>query len=242
LIFISGSTTVYPICVVASQEFMDVHRHIEIEITSEGSTVGIRDAGLGISDIGMASRDMKDEEKEKYPDLITTRIGSDGLSIVVHNDNPVTGLTMDQLKKIYLGEITKWSEVGGPNMDIILVGRDANSGTRGAFDELVLDDASPAESMQKLASNSLVHSEVQDSKYAIGYIGLGFVDDDVTPLKIDNTEASVETVQSGTYPISRPLNIVTNGEPEGKTKEFIDFLLSDDGQDIVAAQDFVPLV
>ena len=238
---LSGSTTVFPIGKAAADEYMKNNDHVSIIISAGGSGVGIKDAASGKSDIGMASRDLKDSEKTDYPGLRTIRIGDDGLSIVVHEENPLTELTLDQVKKVFLGEITNWSELGWENETIIPVGRDAESGTRGAFDELVLDDAEPSSSMLEKSSNGLVFTEVKDSRYSIGYIGLGYVDKGVKPLKIDGISPTISTVQGGTYPISRPLNFVTKGEPKGEVKKFIDFMISSDGQQIVEEQDFVPI-
>jgi phosphate transport system substrate-binding protein len=238
---ISGSTTVFPIGKAAADEYMSLNKHVNIIISAGGSGIGIKDANSGDSDIGMASRDLKQSEKDSYPALKAIRIGDDGLSIVVHDDNPINDLTLDQVKKIFLGEITNWEELGWDNATIVPVGRDEESGTRGAFDELVLDDGSPTGDMLQKSSNGLVYTEVKDSKYAIGYIGLGYVDSGVKPIKIDGISATISTVQDGSYPISRPLNFITNGEPKGEVKKFIDFVVGPDGQAIVESQDFVPI-
>jgi phosphate transport system substrate-binding protein len=238
---LSGSTTVFPIGKAAADEYMKNNDHVSIIISAGGSGVGIKDAASGKSDIGMASRDLKDSEISDHPNLNIIRIGDDGLSIVVHEDNPLTELTLEQVRKIFLGEIANWSELGWENKTIIPVGRDAESGTRGAFDELVLDDGEPSSSMLEKASNGLVFTEVKNSKYTIGYIGLGYIDQGVKLLKIDGVTPTISTVQGGSYPISRPLNFVTNGKPKGEVKKFIDFMISSDGQQIVEEQDFVPI-
>lgn len=240
-IVMSGSTTVLPIGESAASRYMSENDHVTIIVSAGGSGVGVKDAISGRSDIGMASRGLKDSELAQEPKLNAIRIGDDGLSVVVNDENPVTGLTLEQAKQVYLGEITNWAELGWDNETIIIVGRDVESGTRGAFDELVLDEATPSSLMLEKSSNGLVYTEVKDTKYAIGYIGLGYIDVGVIPLEVDGIAPTVTSVQDGTYPISRPLNFVTLGEPEGEVKRFIDFVVSAEGQDIVADQDFVPI-
>jgi phosphate transport system substrate-binding protein len=241
-ISISGSTTVFPIVDEASKAFMDDHSSVHIIVTSGGSGKGVKDVGLGTSDIGMASRNLKDSEIDDYPDLKTHKIANDGLSIIVHEDNPITDLTMDQLRSIYAGEIDNWKDLGGDDHPIILVGRDEISGTRATFDEMVMGDKALSSGMSQEESNDKVHDKVMVNKHGIGYVGHGFLGDGVKVIDLDGITPTIETVQDGTYPISRPLNVVTDGEPGGAVKDFIDFLKSEDGQKIVEEQGFIPLV
>lgn len=237
---ISGSTTVLPIASSAAEEYQKDH-DVTINVNGGGSSVGVTMAGTGVADIGMASREIKDSEMDEYPDIISIPVAKDGIAIIVHKDNTVSGLTVTQVKEIYQGDITNWNEVGGPDMEIVMVGRDSASGTRGTFDELVLDKEDPSLDMIEQQSNGDVHSTVKTTKGAIGYVGLGYLDNEVKGVPVDGVEPSISTVQDDSYPIARNLNFLTLGEAEGLAADFIDFLLSSEGQAIVEEEGFVPL-
>ena len=240
-ISISGSTTVQPIAVAAAEDWMNAHSKDIITVSAGGSSVGIKDVAAGTSDIGMASRELKQSEKDENPDLVQHIVAKDGIGIIVHKNNPITGLTLEQVKKMYLGEITNWNEIGGPDKEIVIVGRDSASGTRATFDELVLDDQDPSENMQQKQSNGQVHETIKTNENAIGYVGLGYVDVEVKGVPIDGVEPTVTNVQLGNYPISRNLNMFTKGAATGLAKDFIDYLLSTEGQQIVSDEGFVPI-
>ncbi|MEA3560037.1 MAG: phosphate ABC transporter substrate-binding protein [Candidatus Thermoplasmatota archaeon] len=237
---IAGSTTVLPIASLAAEEYQKEHDVI-INVNGGGSSVGVEMAGTGIADIGMASREVKDSEKDTYPTLRSIPVAKDGIAIIVHKDNTVSGLTIEQVKQIYQGDITNWNEVGGPDLEIVIIGRDSASGTRGTFDELVLDKEDPSLEMIEQQSNGDVHSTVKTTNGAVGYVGLGYLDSEVKGVPIDSVTPSIATVQDDTYPIARNLNFLSLGEPEGLAKEFIDFVLSSAGQALVEDEGFVPL-
>lgn len=150
-------------------------------------------------------------------------------------------MTMEQVKQMYLGEISNWKDVGGPDLEIVLVGRDSASGTRATFDELVLAKAEPSGDMQQKQSNGQVHETVKTNENAIGYVGLGYVDAEVKGVPIDGVAPTVTNVQLGDYPISRNLNMFTNGAATGLAKIFLDYLISTAGQKIVQEEGFVPI-
>jgi len=244
-ITIRGSTTVLPIAQKAAEAYMDKHPSVDIRVSGGGSSVGIQSVGEGIADIGTASRDLKNEEKSGYPNLKPIAIAKDGIAIIVHPDNPVTSLTLGQIRGIYNGTYTNWREVGGPDKEIVVINRDSASGTREFFWKHVMQkDDFVATALEK-NSNGAVKQTVSQTPNAIGYVGLGYVDNSVKAVKIKRDgveiEPTVENVLNGEYPISRSLYMITNGEPKGIAKEFIDFVLSEEGQRIVEEEGFVPV-
>ena len=238
-IAITGSTSVEPLAVKLKDVYTGNNPGLEIEIQGIGSSGGIKAANEGTVDIGNASRNLKPEEKEWG--LTEYVIARDGIAVVVHPDNPVSDISKDKIAQIYKGEITNWKDVGGPDKKIYVISRESGSGTRGAFEELVgfedelLDDAIIAN------GNGGVKADVSKKDDAIGYISLGYVDDTVKSLKIDGTEATVENIQKDEYPIARPFLMVTKGNESKETKAFLDFILSDDGQKIVAEEGYIPV-
>ncbi|MFW9904601.1 MAG: substrate-binding domain-containing protein [Candidatus Thorarchaeota archaeon] len=239
---LSGSTTVLPIAEACAAAYME-ESDADIQVTGGGSSVGVADVTNGVSDIGMASRELKSSEDQS---LVKTVVAKDGIAIIVNPVNSLGAVPRDLIAGIYLGEITLWEDVrdmatfGG---DIVVVGRDEASGTRATFDELVLDDEDPTADMEAFNSNGGVHDKVKATVKAIGYVGLGYLSDDVKGLYVDGVAPTAENVLAGDYPISRDLNFFTKGEPAPNSlaKDFIDFVLSDEGQEIVADEGFVAL-
>jgi len=212
-----------------------------VTVQGGGSGTGVTQVGQGVVDIGNASRDVKSSEYEEYPGLVATAIAADGVVVVVNPDNPVTSLTMEEIAKIFTGEITNWSEVGGEDEEIVVVIREDGSGTRSTFEELVHKDVDPTDEALQKPSNGALKTTVAETPNAIGYIGLGYVDSTVQMVEVDGVVASESTILDGTYPISRNLYMITNGEPTGLAKAFIDFILSDEGQEIVEEEGFIKL-
>ena len=244
-ITIKGSTTVLPIAQKVAELYMAENPNINILVSGGGSSVGIQSVGEGIADIGMASRELKDEEKSRYPNLKPIVIAKDGIVIIIHPDNPITNLTLAQIRGIYNGTYTNWKEVGGLDREIVVINRDSASGTREFFWKHVMHkDDFVATALEK-NSNGAVKQTVSQTPDAIGYVGLGYVDSTVKAVNIKNDgmeiEPTVENILNGKYPISRSLYMITNGEPKGIIKDFIDFVLSDEGQRIVEEEGFVPL-
>jgi phosphate transport system substrate-binding protein len=242
---VTGSTTVLPIAEQAAEAFMETDSYADIQVSGGGSSVGVQAVGEGTADIGMASRDLKDAEKEQYPDLVRHVIARDGIALIVHKDNPVTSLTLDQVKAIYTGEITSWSEVGGEENAIVVIGRDSASGTREFFFESVMNKEDFVATQLEKNSNGAVKQTVAQTPGAIGYVGLGYVDDEVGGITIDVdgtlVEPTVENVIAGSYPIARNLNMFTNGPASGLAQEYLDFITGPEGQVLVEEEGFVPL-
>lgn len=248
---LQGSTTVLPIAQAAAEEYMDLADmgllpEIDITVRGGGSGVGITALLDGTIDIADASRPMKPEEIEKAKtrgiEPFATVIAKDGIAVIVHPSNPVTKLSMKQLKAIYTGRISKWGELGGKsNQPIVIVSRDTSSGTFETFKKLALKGAKVRNDALMLASNQEVATTVAKTPGAIGYVGLGYLSGKVKALEIDGVKPSQKTVVSGEYKLSRPLFMYTNGKPKGLAKKFIDFVLSLAGQRIVEDLGFVPL-
>ena len=240
-ISIAGSTTVLPVAQAVAEEYMNQHANADIQVSGGGSGVGATAAVEGTADIGMLSRDLKASEKEGN-DLREFVVGKDGIALVGHPSNTVSDLTLAQIKAIYQGEITNWKEIGGADAEIILIGRDSSSGTREFFTEFVLKKEDSAKDMQELNSNGAVALAVSITPGAIGYLSLEYVDDSLKAFSIGGTAPTVENVISGTYEINRPLLMVTNGEPEGLAADYLDFILSAEGQQIIKDNGFIPAV
>lgn len=240
-ISIAGSTTVLPVAQAAAEEYMNQHSNADIQVSGGGSGVGATSVIGGTADIGMLSRDLKASEKEGNT-LKEFVVGKDGIALVGHPSNTVSDLSLEQVKAIYQGEITNWKEVGGADLKIVLIGRDSSSGTREFFTEFVLDKEDAAKEMQELNSNGAVAQAVSITPGAIGYVSLEYVDDSLKAFSIGGVAPTVENVISGVYEINRPLLMVTNGEPEGLAADYLAFILSEEGQQILKDSGFIPAV
>ena len=244
-ITITGSTTVLPIAQRAAESFMDIHEDISVSVRGGGSGVGIAALIDGRADIADASRPIKTKEiklaREKGLDPYANVVARDGLAVVVHPDVPVDSVSIEDLKKIFTGEIENWKDLGGPGKAIVAISRDYSSGTFEVFKELVLQGAKVSDGALMLASNKAVATTVSTTPYSIGYIGLGYLSDNVKALKVDGVEATEETVKKGEYKLARPLFMYTNGEPKGIVKTFMDFVFSAQGQAIAREVGYVPV-
>ena len=242
---LQGSTTVLPVAQKAAEDFMNKNPSVNVTVRGGGSGTGINALLSGTTDIADSSRPMARAEKEKLASVggaaTEYKIAIDGLVLIVNPSNPVSGLTLQQAKDIFTGATTNWSEVGGKNEKIVLVSRDTSSGTYESFKELVLKGANPAAGALLQASNQAVATTVGQTPNAIGYIGLGYVSDKIKSLTINGVQPSVETVKKGKYPIRRYLYMYTNGPAKGAAASFVNFVLSSEGQKIVAEEGFVPL-
>ena len=237
----AGSTTVQPLAERLAEAFSAQHPAFEITVQGGGSSVGVKSAGQGTVDVGAASRKVKDSEMEKYPDLKVFTIARDGIAIVAHPDVPLEGLTKEQVKGIFAGEITNWNEVGGPDRLIVVVSREEGSGTRAAFEEMVMGKKGPpiVDTAILQPSNGAVRTTVSTTPDSIAFLSFGYLDESVKTLAIDGVKATEANAASGDYPIVRPLNLLTKGEPVGVVKAWLDFILSDEGQKIVVEEGYI---
>ncbi|MBA2840117.1 phosphate transport system substrate-binding protein [Methanococcus maripaludis] len=236
---ISGSTTVLPIAEEAAKQFMIANKNYMIEVTGGGSGLGVKESGENLNDIGMASRDVKSSEFEIYPSLQVFGIAKDGVAIIVQPENPVSSLTREQVIAIYSGEITNWNEVGGNDAQINVYTRDEESGTREVFFEKALNKGNITKKAVVVASNGAMKSSVKADVNGIGYLSIGYLDSSVKGCEYEGVIPTEANVISGTYKVSRTLNVITNGEPSQEVKAFIDFLLSSEGQKIVAEEGYI---
>ncbi len=242
-IVLKGSTTVLPIAQPCAEVFMDQSPNIDISVQGGGSGVGIASLIDGTCDIGNSSRPAKEEEiktaQEKGVEIYANIIARDAIAVIVNPANQVEELTLDQIKDIYLGKISNWSEIGGKDQAIVVVSRDSASGTFETFNELALKKEKLRPDALMQASNAAVATTVATTRGAIGYVGLGYVTDKVKAIKVNNTLPSKETVNDNSYPLARPLFMYTNGQPEGTIKEFLDFVLGAEGQKLVEENGFL---
>lgn len=241
-ISVVGSSTNLPIAQMAAEEFNREHENILVSVAGGGSGYGINAIIEGTADIGMASRDIRPSEIDNVPNVVEHTVARDGLAVVVSktvHDAGVTALTTAQVTAIYSGEITNWKDVGGPDEDIYVVERADTSGTYGTFMELLGLDETAAHSTQ--LENSDVARTVSTADYAIGYVGMGYINPNNPAVALDGFMPTLENVLAGNYPLQRGLHFYTDGEPTGAAKEFIDFLMSTRGQEIVAEIGFIPV-
>ncbi len=244
---IEGSTTVGPIADAFTEVFNATYPDIKITVTKNGSGNGAAALIDKRCDIAIMSRFMKTEEftsalnKGVIP--VAHAIAMDGICIIVHPSNPITEMTTQQIHDIYVGKIKNWKELGGPDMPIVAVSRDTSSGTYETFDHFVMEKVKMDASVEYVSSNPQVHARVKTTQGAIGYVGIGFLDSAIKGLKINGIVPLKETVANGTYPLSRPLFLFTNGYPElgSPSYTFCTFYLTEKGQEIIEAKGFVPV-
>ena len=241
-ISISGSTTVQPLAEKLAEAFMTENTGVRIDVQGGGSSVGVKAAGEGTSDIGMASREIKESELAEFPNLNIFVIARDGIAIVSHPDVNVSNLTVEQVREVFSGKITNWKDLGGEDQNIIVASREEGSGTRAAFEEMVMgEDALISATAILQPSNGSVRTTVSTTPNSIGYISFGYLDDTVKSISIDGVAPTEPNAADGSYPIVRPLNMLTNGEPDGAVKAFLDFILSDAGQKLVVEDGYIPV-
>ena len=248
---ISGSTTVLPIVQKAADQYMATHPDADIQVSGGGSGVGIQMIGAKTVDIGMSSREVTKDEMAKNPKFVVTTVAQDGIAVIVNPVNTIQYITLDQIKDIYLGKITKWTEISGAgvpntNNQIVIIGRDSASGTRVYFDETLLLKATPTNKMLEKNSNGAVLQTVAQTPGSIGYVSIGFVSKDVKALPVwynaqKIVAPTLENVKTKTYPVSRDLYVITNGPASGLSSDFIKYILSPEGQKIVADEGYVTL-
>ncbi len=239
---IVGSTSVQPVAEKLATEYMKKNPDVKITVQGGGSSVGIKSVQDGTADIGTSSKDLKDNESAG---LTQYEIGKDGIAVVVNSQNSVSGLTLEQVKGIFTGNITNWKEVGGADAQINVVVREDGSGTRDAFQEIVLGklDNGTKVSFKKDAivqsSTEAVQQTVVQDPNAIGFISFAAVKD-AKALQIDNVAPSESTILDGTYKIQRPFLFLVKGDASGAVKAFIDWVNGAEGQAIIKSEKLVP--
>ncbi|MDQ1354626.1 MAG: phosphate transport system substrate-binding protein [Acidobacteriota bacterium] len=246
-IVVDGSTTVGPIAKAFAEYYMSNNPSVNITVSESGSGNGAKALINGSCQVATMSRLLKQNEYEAavHSEVlpVTHVVAFDGIALIVHPGNPVKGLTMDQVKSMYLGNIKSWKEVGGPDAPIIIISRDTNSGTYETFETKVLKGEKIAKNCEYVGSSGAIRSRVQSTPGAIGYVGIGFIDNSIKALEVNGIYPSLATVKNGSYPISRPLYMVTKDYPKLGTKlfEFVNLYLTKKGQEIVTEIGFIPV-
>ena len=244
-VVITGSTTVLPIAQVTLEAYIKANPGVNISLSGTGSGDGIKALIDKTTDIANSSRNIKESETANARKSgVNPRefiVAIDAIIPIIHPTNPITNLTIDQLSQIYQGNIRNWKEVGGEDRAIVVVSRDSSSGTYESWSELVLKKQRVFPRAQLQASSGAVVQTVTTNPYAIAYVGLGYLNPSVKPLKVNGVEPSVETAMTGKYPIARPLYMYTDGEPSGETAKYLQFILSPEGQKLVENSGFVPV-
>ncbi len=242
---LQGSTTVLPIAQAAAEAYMEINKDADITVRGGGSGTGIAALLDKSTDIANSSRPIKPKElktaREKGVNPVGTVIALDAIAIIVHPENSLTNISKEDLKKIYTGKITRWDKLGANAGTIVVISRDAASGTFEVFNEKVLEGDKLTDQALMLASNLEVLRTVEKTPGAIGYVGLGYVNEKVKVLAVDGVKPSESVVREDKYPLARALYMYTNNNPRGLAKSFIDFVLSEPGQKIVKDQGFVPV-
>ena len=243
---IKGSTTVLPISQIAVEAYMKAHPDVNISLSGGGSSNGIKAIIDGSTDIANASRFIKDKEvalaneKGVYP--VPFAVAYDSIIPVVHPSNSLTDITLAKLKDIYMGKIRNFKELGGPDLKIVICSRDTSSGTYETWEGKVMKKERVTPAAQLMASKCAVAPAGSNNKYASGFIGIGYLDDSVKPLKVGGIEGTKESTLNGTFPISRPLFMFTSGWPTGDTLNFVNYMLHPEkGQKAVEKSGYVPL-
>lgn len=244
---IDGSTTVGPVADAFAEYFKKVYPDLDITVKKTGSGDGAAALVDGRCDIATMSRFMKDKE---FKDAVANNVlpvahvvAMDGVCVVVHPSNPVSALTTAQIRDIYMGKITNWSQVGGPSLPIVVISRDTSSGTYETFESLVMAKQPMGSGVEYVNANPQAHARVKTTQGAIGYVGIGFLDKDVKAVKVDQVAPSRQTIATGVYPVARPLFLFTNGYPKlgSVVHKFCTFHLTEKGQELVEAKGFIPL-
>ena len=254
LVTVKGSDTMVHLASSWAEAFMNARSENEVAVTGGGSGTGIAALLNGTTEICAASRKMKQKEKDQAAQRgiqpVEFVVARDGIAVVVNPDNPVKTLTLEQLRKIYTGAYSNWSQLSGPEEPIIVLSRESNSGTYVFFQEHVLRKQDFRQDARLMPATSTIIQSVSSDKWSIGYVGLGYALKAAGKVKLlgvksdDQAPAvmpSQETVATGRYSIARPLHFYTAGEPKGSVKDFIDFCLGPEGQKIVSQTGYVPL-
>jgi phosphate transport system substrate-binding protein len=242
---IEGSTTVGPIADGFAEVFKKMYPDVTITVNKSGSGTGAAALIDSRCDIATMSRFMKDKEfkdattKSVFP--VAHVVAMDGVCIVVHPSNPIKALTSEQVQSIYLGKTKNWKELGGPDVSIVVISRDTESGTYDTFDKFIMKKKKMVSSVEYVTSNPQAFARVKNTRGAIGYVGYGFVQSGVKAITLDGVKPSRQTILSGKYPVSRPLFMFTNGYPilGSMAHKFVTYHLTEEGQEVVEDKGFV---
>ena len=233
---VMGSTSIQPFAEMLAQEFNRRQGDVRVEVQGGGSTFGIQAVANGIAQIGMCSRSLLGDEKDKYTAIIIAR---DGVAVVVNKDNPVSELKLSQIRDLFAGRIKNWKEIGGNDQPVRLVVREEGSGTREAFVSLVMPNERISTDALTQGSTGAAMELVRNDPGAVGFMSLGQVGKNLKPLVVEGVAATPEAILKGEYPLVRPFLFAVRGQPDPKAQRFIDFVLSADGQRMLEKEGLV---
>ncbi len=235
-IIIAGSTSVQPFIEKVADHFMEKHPDIKVNVQGGGSTAGIQATLNGTCDIGTSSRNLKPSEKS----LKILLIAVDGIAVIVHRDNPVENMTVEQIRRVFTGRITDWQELGGPKGAIIPVTREEGSGTRASFEELIMGEESVSDACLVQDSNGAVREIIATTLQGIGYVSVGLVDEREKAIAIDGVRPDLANLITEKYAFSRPFLLLLRDDPYGNVQMFTDYVLSPEGQQILESGGLIP--
>jgi len=232
---IAGSTSVEPFAEILAEEYMEHHGKERIFVQGGGSSAGIQAVRTGAAQVGMSSRLLTPQEQ----DLVSFPIAYDAIAVIVHPGNPVQNLAIDEIRKIFSGQVRRWEEIGGKGAAITLVSREEGSGTREAFQHLLMGKTEISLRALVQDSNGAIRQVVADDPNAVGYISLGLVNEKVRAVKIDGVEATIDNIRQKRYKVVRPFLFVFHSTPQDLSRRFIEFVLSEAGQKLLIQEGLV---
>lgn len=235
-ITLAGSTAFQPFAEKLAEQYMSKNNTVAITVQGGGSAVGIQSVNTGSSQIGMADLVVLPEEAKS---LTATVVAKDGIAMVVNPQNKVENLTTDQIRNIFNGKIKNWSEVGGISAPITIVSREAGSGTRSSFEEIIGDVQLKSDALIQ-DSNGTIRETVANDANAIGYLSHGLINEKIKALKVDGQDSNTESIIAGNYKLVRPIFLLVKGELQGDIKNFIDYILSEEGQNTIKSNGLLP--
>ena len=231
-----GSTSIQPFAEILAQEFNKTPRPFVVDVQGGGSTAGLQAVANGVADVGMCSRDLKPEEAAQFT---ATAFAQDGLAVVVHPSNPVQNLSLRQVAGLFAGDLVNWKQAGGEDRPVRLITREEGSGTRGAFQELVMHQALISPKAMVQDSNGSVRAVIARDPGGIGYISLGLVDESVKALRIGGVTPTREHVKDKSYALVRPFLFIVKGEPADAARKFIDYVVGPEGQKLLEEEGLI---
>jgi phosphate transport system substrate-binding protein len=233
---IAGSTSVQPFIEKVAEHFMEKYPRINVNVQGGGSTAGVQATINGTCDVGTSSRNLKPSEQE----LKTILIALDGIAVIVHRNSPVRDLTVEQIRDIFSRRITEWNQLGVAGKEIIPVTREEGSGTRASFEEMIMGEEVISDACLVQDSNGAVREIIATTPQGVGYVSVGLVDEREKAIAINGVEPNLENLITGEYHFSRPFLLLLREEPTGNVKKFIEYVLSDEGQEILGTGGLIP--